>query len=111
MLRENGHEVLTASTLADARRQCEMASYDLLVADMGLPDGDVIELAMRAKDRGGQAIALTGYGLPNDMVNVARAGFETHLLKPVSTWTLLDAVDAGVRHNLPGSGEGDRLAL
>src|SRR4051812_45429938 len=69
MLRKLGHEITTATTLADARRHCEQDEFDLLISDIGLPDGDGWELGALATQRGLKAIALTGYGMAADIAS------------------------------------------
>jgi len=52
---------------------------------LGLPDGTGIELMRELRDRYGlQGIALSGYGMDDDIASAHRAGFATHLTKPVA---------------------------
>ncbi len=81
LLAAKGHQVTTAGTLADARRLCGAAPFDLMLCDLGLPDGDGRELAAVARDCGVRAVAVTGYdrgGGPEP------DGFWAYLVKPVS---------------------------
>jgi DNA-binding response OmpR family regulator len=55
------------------------------VSDIGLPDGngeDLIRL-LREKDHTLPSIALSGYGMEQDMTRSHAAGFQVHLIKPV----------------------------
>ncbi|MBC5768571.1 hybrid sensor histidine kinase/response regulator [Ramlibacter albus] len=60
---------------------------DLVLLDIGLPGMDGYETARewrRRFGRQGRLVALTGYGSPDDMRRTAAAGFDAHLVKPVS---------------------------
>jgi DNA-binding response OmpR family regulator len=91
LMRRHGHEVHTASTLAGAQESADRNSFDLLISDLGLPDGSGHDL-MRdlAKKHRLTGIALSGYGTPSDIVACREADFALHLLKPVD-WKVLEA--------------------
>jgi CheY-like chemotaxis protein len=61
---------------------------DLVLLDIGLPGLDGYELARRIRampDLAGlKLVALTGYGQPEDRHRAFRAGFDAHVVKPVS---------------------------
>lgn len=78
-----GHEVDTAQTLAEAVRDLPAKPRDVLIADLGLPDGDGWTLlkALGAA-RPPYAIAMSGRGSPADRERSTAAGFQEHLLKP-----------------------------
>lgn len=93
LLRSLGHDVSTAGTLAEATETAEAEVYDLIVSDIGLPDGSGLDL-MRwiVKLRGSvPAIALTGYGMEEDIVRSREAGFTAHMTKPID-FTKLEAM-------------------
>lgn len=82
-LRNAGHEVETAQTFADALRDLPMQPRDLLLADLGLPDGDGWSLLdCLGDERPRFAIAMSGYGSPADRARSLAAGFQEHLVKP-----------------------------
>lgn len=93
LLEMEGHEVLLAHSFADALRH-RGESFDVLVTDIGLPDGDGIGLlgALGGPARCG-AIALSGYGSEQDRQRSADAGFARHLVKPVAPDDLMRAID------------------
>ncbi|MEW6762871.1 MAG: response regulator [Pseudomonadota bacterium] len=66
------------------------------LVDIGLPGIDGYEVARRLRKdpatRGIRLIALTGYGLAEDQRRVLEAGFDQHLVKPVSMEQLLEAL-------------------
>lgn len=94
LLRTFGHEVRTANSVGDAQRSAAAESFDLLISDVGLPDGTGLELmrdlARRYAIRG---IALTGYGMEDDVRRSAEAGFAEHLTKPIDPSRLRAAID------------------
>ena len=79
-----GHQVVTAGTLSDAEAAASVGNFDVLVSDVGLPDGSGLELMRRLRAKfEGRAIALTGYGTENDIKAAQDAGFTGYLIKPV----------------------------
>src|SRR5688572_2983489 len=86
LLKLDGHRVDLARTLNDALRQCRQGSYDLALCDIGLPDGSGLELARTLKEEcpGTRFVALTAHGMPAEIDQAAAAGFDAHLLKPIS---------------------------
>jgi signal transduction histidine kinase len=85
LLRRRGHEVLTAETVKRALLLASTHSFDLVISDLGLPDGNGIELMQQlAREYGLRGIALSGYGMPDDRAKTRRAGFLAHLVKPIS---------------------------
>src|SRR5437868_15526064 len=84
VLRQRGHDVVTARDLSTARAVCEYGGFDFVICDLQLPDGDGCELAALAASYGTKAIALTGYGYPEDFERTKQAGFCAHLVKPVT---------------------------
>ena len=80
-----GHEIITAGTLEDAWESFRSADgFDLIVSDLGLPDGSGLDLMRRVSTmRSVPAIALTGYGMDEDIRRSREAGFTTHMTKPI----------------------------
>jgi signal transduction histidine kinase len=84
LLRADGHEVETATSVAGARRRLHDAGVDLLISDVGLPDGNGLDLMREAGgERAMRGIALSGYGSEDDVLRSLAAGFTAHLTKPV----------------------------
>ena len=79
-----GYVVETATTVKSAMHLATEQRFDLVVSDIGLPDGtgwDIMrELKARHRLRG---IALSGFGMNEDINRSHEAGFEHHLVKPV----------------------------
>jgi CheY-like chemotaxis protein len=58
--------------------------FDLVLCDIGLPDGSGYEVISKAKARGPiKAVAITGFGTEEDLRRSKEAGFDYHLVKPV----------------------------
>jgi CheY-like chemotaxis protein len=78
-----GHTVQTAGTMKTALGAAE-AAFDLIITDIGLPDGDGWELMRQLRERGPvRAVAMSGYGWKEDIEKSRAAGFFAHLLKPL----------------------------
>jgi two-component system CheB/CheR fusion protein len=96
-LEYSGHTVVTASDMATALRQVPASSCDVLISDIGLPDGDGWALLEKlGSTRPRFAIAISGYGSGNDRKKSSRVGYNRHLVKPFSPDTLKAALDEAV---------------
>jgi CheY-like chemotaxis protein len=95
LLLSYGHAVSTAATAVEAERLCDDEDFDLLILDIGLRDGDGCALLERLRKKcATPAIALTGYGMPEDIVRTRAAGFLAHILKPVTLEPLLEMIQS-----------------
>ena len=93
LLRSFGFAVSAAGSVKEALRLAEAERFDLLVSDIGLPDGSGVEVMRVLKDRQGiRGIALSGFGQEDDVRRSRDAGFETHLTKPVDFHTLRQVI-------------------
>ena len=102
LLSRAGYTVTSASSVAAARETAENARFDLVISDIGLPDGTGVELMETLSSRYGlRGIALTGYGMEEDLRRSQEAGFVEHLVKPVDFAHLRRAIERAV---LAGSG-------
>jgi two-component system CheB/CheR fusion protein len=78
-----GHTVRSARTMEEALAQLAAAPCEVLISDIGLPDGDGWELMKRARlPSSVYAIAMSGFGMGPDQNRSAAVGFRHHLLKP-----------------------------
>ena len=85
LLRSFGHAVATAESVATGLKIVETQPIDLVISDLGLPDGSGLDLMRQIKKRYGlKGIALSGFGMESDLRNSRDAGFDLHLTKPVS---------------------------
>jgi CheY-like chemotaxis protein len=96
LLRRSGHEVFPAACCAEARTAADSyGAIEAVVGDLGLPDGDGVELLVELKGRFGcPTIALTAYGMDADVRRCAAAGIDRHLLKPIGVVELTAALQA-----------------
>ena len=80
-----GHRVATADSVASAIGAAEAEAFDLVISDLGLPDGSGLDLIRRVVALRGPvpAIALTGYGMDEDIRASRLAGYAAHLTKPI----------------------------
>ena len=93
LLTRLGYEVLAAENMTDALRIAEEEEFDILLSDIGLPDGSGLELMKRiSKKRCVPALALSGFGMDEDVQRSRDAGFFDHLIKPVSLDRLQSAI-------------------
>ncbi|MCP3709043.1 response regulator [Paraburkholderia sp. CNPSo 3274] len=85
LMRAGGHEVAVAGSVAGALALTASMAFDLVVSDIGLPDGSGIDFirAFRAQSTV-PAVALTGFGTDDDVRRSVEAGFTAHLTKPVN---------------------------
>lgn len=95
LLLRRGYVVRSAESIAVALEIAEQYEFDLLVSDIGLPDGRGTELIGRLEERRGhpfQAIAMSGFGTDEDLERSFHAGFAEHLTKPVEFSALHQAI-------------------
>jgi two-component system CheB/CheR fusion protein len=89
-----GHELETAGNVAMALELADRRAFDLLISDIGLPDGSGLDLMRQLRQRGHNlpGIALSGYGQEEDIQRSQEAGFATHIIKPAARKRLIEAI-------------------
>jgi CheY-like chemotaxis protein len=98
LLEQMGHTVFSAPTLKEALDAVPAARCDVLISDIGLPDGNGWELMARlGETRPRYAIAMSGFGMTSDRQRSLSAGYRHHLLKPVEPNQLENLLDDVVR--------------
>jgi DNA-binding response OmpR family regulator len=114
-LRNNGFGVDTALTLAAGREQLRQHSFDALVLDLMLPDGDGLdftrELRSQARTRRLPLLMLTARGEPMDRIVGLEIGADDYLPKPFEPRELLARVKALLRRAAPDAGDDEVLAF
>jgi len=92
LLQLRGYHVQSARDVRSALALTESAEFDVLISDLGLPDGSGIDLMHAIQtDRPLLGIALTGYGMEEDIRKSRDAGFKHHLVKPIDV-NMLDSL-------------------
>ncbi len=103
LLTRRGYEVRSAETVAQALEVAEDFDFDVLVSDIGLPDGTGVDLMLQLSAEPGRrpfrGVALSGYGMQEDLERSSAAGFSHHLTKPVD-FPLLDRTLINIGHEL-----------
>jgi PAS domain S-box-containing protein len=95
MLSDYGVQVRTAEGTREALAILDEWSPDVLVADIGMPEGDGYDLIREVRHREGNArrpmpaIALTAYARREDRLRALSSGFQMHVPKPVEPAELL----------------------
>jgi signal transduction histidine kinase len=101
LLTARRYEVLSAGSVTEALAVAAQRDFDILISDIGLPDGDGYQLMqeLRVKRPNLSGIALTGYGMEGDIDRSNAAGFIIHLTKPINV-RALEAALAPVRQQI-----------
>ena len=87
-------DVVTAANVREALAAAAREPFDLVLSDLGLPDGNGLDLMRELRDRYAlSGIAVSGYGMAEDLRRSREAGFVQHLVKPVTFDRLQVAVD------------------
>jgi CheY-like chemotaxis protein len=98
LLETCGHTVKVAYNGRDGLELATRTKPDVVVCDIGLPDGDGFSVAEAMRKNPSMAstrlIAVTGYGTDIDRARSKKAGFQLHLVKPVSPTTLIEELEA-----------------
>jgi len=88
------HHVCDVESIALALAAAQTQSFDLVISDLGLPDGSGLDLMRRLRQQHGlTGICLTGYGMEDDLAQSNEAGFRLHLTKPVDLRKLETAIE------------------
>ncbi|HNT37758.1 MAG TPA: response regulator transcription factor [Rubrivivax sp.] len=114
-LRRHGFEVEVAGSLHEGRERLRQGSFDALLLDLMLPDGDGLELTreLRADPRWRRLplLMLTARGEPMDRILGLEIGADDYLPKPFEPRELLARVKALLRRAAPDPGDDDVLVF
>jgi HAMP domain-containing protein/signal transduction histidine kinase/CheY-like chemotaxis protein len=83
LLLRRGYNVESAVDVKSALELATKHQFDVLVSDLGLPDGSGHDVMRALGADGIYGIALTGFGMENDVRKSREAGFKHHLVKPI----------------------------
>ena len=93
-----GYEVKTAGTVSSALDAFGRDAFDLVISDIGLPDGSGLELMRQLRrQRAVRGIALSGFGMEEDVRKSREAGFMVHLTKPINFQKLESVIREAAR--------------
>src|SRR5439155_12380458 len=93
LLERRRYNIRVAGTMAAALGAVGEEKFDLLICDIGLPDGTGLDLIQEVrKTDNTPALALSGFGMEEDIVRAKAAGFGAHLPKPVNLQQLEAAI-------------------
>lgn len=91
LLRHEGYEVDHAADVATALNLLSQRKFDLLVSDLGLPDGNGWDIMRGLREKGSSlpGIAISGYGRDADLKRSLEVGYSAHLTKPINMDVLI----------------------
>jgi PAS domain S-box-containing protein len=93
LLNAANYTVKAASSVATALQLAAAEQFDVVVSDLGLPDGTGYDLMKELRDRHGiKGIALSGYGMGPDQRRSREVGFLDHVVKPVNVGQLVAVI-------------------
>ncbi|HZE13248.1 MAG TPA: hybrid sensor histidine kinase/response regulator, partial [Chthoniobacterales bacterium] len=93
MMERRGYRVTVAHTADEAVEKTEHEAFDLVISDIGLPDRSGYELMQElSATKNLRGIALSGFGMENDVSRARAAGFSEHLTKPINFDRLDEAI-------------------
>jgi DNA-binding response OmpR family regulator len=110
-LRTTGYEADILSSIEEARSVLETTFYAALILDLGLPDGDGLELLREVRHRNNPipVLVLTARGGLHDRVHGLRSGADDYLVKPFALEELIARLEAQLRR--PGQLLGSSLRI
>lgn len=98
-LTSNGYRVIEAATLAEAVQLATSQHPDLVLLDLGLPDGDGLDFTRRLRGWSRTPIVvLSARGREADKVEALDAGADDYVMKPFGTDELLARMRVALRH-------------
>jgi signal transduction histidine kinase/CheY-like chemotaxis protein len=93
MLERRGYAITLANSADQAVKKASEENFDLVISDIGLPDRSGYELMQELHaTKGLRGIALSGFGMENDIARARDAGFSEHLTKPINFERLEGAI-------------------
>jgi len=99
LLEQSGHNVVTALDGETALEAADRFNPELTLLDIGLPEMDGYEVCRRMREKPFskkmKVVALTGWGQEDDKLRSMDAGFDLHMVKPL-TVDALEALIAGL---------------
>ncbi len=95
LLSSRGYIVVGADCVQTALRSAAREKFDLVISDIGLPDGDGYALMKKLRETHQlKGIAVSGFGMKADVERSRAAGFAGHLTKPIVLRALEDMIES-----------------
>jgi DNA-binding NtrC family response regulator len=97
-LRSQAYDVETSSGYVDALEQLRRKTFELVLADVRLSDGDGFDLLEQCRRNwpGAQVVLMTGYGTPDGAIEAIRAGAFDYITKPLIDNELLMTIERAI---------------
>ena len=96
-MKSRGHEVQVAHDFSTALQMGRHCAFDLLIADIGLPDGNGCDLLPKLREICGnpklRGLIFSAMGMAADRQRASAAGYEAHLLKPITFDRIFAAIE------------------
>ena len=93
LLGASGYDVTVASSAAEGYALAQAQTFEIVISDIGLPDATGYELMEKLRAvRAIKGVAMSGYGMEEDIRKSLEAGFSEHLVKPVNLLSLEQAI-------------------
>jgi hypothetical protein len=97
LLSSRGHIVTVRHNIRSAVETAQNDRFDLLISDLGLPDGSGVDLLRRLRGTSSiRGIAISGFGAVGDIEKSLAAGFSEHLVKPLNVGRLEAAIQTAI---------------
>jgi DNA-binding response OmpR family regulator len=101
MLKREGHEILAARSMTEARQRLEDDLPTMILLDLGLPDGSGMQILEQLQDWQERPLVIVTTG--DDSLNVAiealRLGAFDYITKPINFELLIAAIRRAVTHH------------
>ncbi len=106
VLEHNGNSVETAETIHDGQALATEGNFEMIVLDLGLPDGDGYEMCKEIRDKGvtTPVLILSGEHETDVKVKCLKVGADDYLTKPFNTEELLARLEA-IQRRTESSGD------
>jgi len=112
LLEAEQYRVIEAETAERAQIEARSHKPDLLIVDLGLPDGDGLEVIRRLREWSPvPVIVLSARTLESQKIAALDAGADDYVSKPFSAGELLARVRAGLRRSVRGGGEATKVRI
>jgi PAS domain S-box-containing protein len=103
LLEIGGASVCAATSGSEALRLAREREFDVVLSDISMPEMDGFEFLSKLRELPGKedlpAVALTGFGRPEDVQRASEQGFYAHLTKPFDLQTLASLLQKIPRKN------------